>query len=245
MPISETAWVGFPGSGCQWSAPDRRTRRKQSFRDGVLANRLMRADAESTLMKATIPHYLLYSESSDGPGVARWRFVLRSADGADRLEADEIETEMRGERLELLAVVRGLEALDQPSRVTLVTTSKYVREGIRHGVVEWRRNGWCWECFGQMVPVKHQDLWKRVDRALAFHNVECRTLRVDPPHKVEAPVSAVRPCSAPLPPQPSVSSQPTITRTWASPRSPVGPAPVWRQWKQKLQAAWMALAPSM
>jgi hypothetical protein len=72
--------------------------------------------------------------------------------------------------------------LDQPSRVTLITTSKYVREGIRHGVMEWRENDWRWERFGQMVPVKNQDLWQRVDRAMRFHKIDCRMLRFDSPH---------------------------------------------------------------
>jgi ribonuclease HI len=128
------------------------------------------------------PHYLLFSESSQTAEPGRWRFVLRAADGSRRMVADDIESDTRGERLELLTVVRGLEALDQPCRVTLMTPSAYVREGIRYGLSEWRKNGWRWECFGQMVPVKHSDLWQRVDRALGFHQVECRTWRFDPPH---------------------------------------------------------------
>jgi len=93
------------------------------------------------------------------------------------------EPEVQGERLELLTVVRGLEALDQPSRVTLMTSSKYVREGIRYGLSEWQSNGWCWESFGEMVPVKNRDLWQRIDRAMRFHEVDCRTWRLDPPHE--------------------------------------------------------------
>ena len=76
--------------------------------------------------------------------------------------AEDIEPDIQGERLELLTVVRGLEALDQPVPVTLMTPSIYVREGIRYGLAEWRRNGWRWESFGQMVPVKNCDLWQRV-----------------------------------------------------------------------------------
>jgi len=117
----------------------------------------------------------------DEPG--RWRFVLRSVDGAFRLEADDVEPQARGQRLELLTVVRGLEALDRPSRVTLITGSSYVREGMRTGVAEWRANGWRWECFGEMVPVKNADLWQRIARALEFHEVDCRTYRLDPPHR--------------------------------------------------------------
>jgi len=134
-------------------------------------------------MNEAEPHYVLLSRRMDDSHPGRWRFVLRTCDGSRRLEANDMEPEARGERLELLTVVRGLEALEQPSRVTLVTTSAYVREGIRHGVMEWRRNGWRWERFGQMVPVKNVDLWQRVDRAMQYHQIDCRMYRLDPPHQ--------------------------------------------------------------
>jgi len=134
-------------------------------------------------MNCSTPQYILQSMLLGDRGPGCWRFVLRAIDGSDHLEAEDVEPDIQGERLELLAVVRGLEALDQPSRVTLLTPSKYVREGVRFGLAEWRRNGWRWEFFGQMVPVKNCDLWQRVDLALRFHQVECRTYRVDPPHR--------------------------------------------------------------
>lgn len=129
------------------------------------------------------PEYLLFCDVGGQGETGRWRFVLRSVDSTFRLEADDVEPKVRGQRLELLTVVRGLEALDRPSRVTLITASTYVREGIRTGVAEWRANGWRWECFGQMVPVKNADLWQRIARALEFHEVDCRTYRLDPPHR--------------------------------------------------------------
>ena len=140
-------------------------------------------------MSVPSPHFLLFSESAGAAEPGRWRFVLRSPDGSERLVADDVEPGTHGERLELLTVVRGLEALSQPSRVTVMTPSAYVREGIRYGVSEWRRNGWRWEAFGQMILVKNCDLWQRLDRALHYHQVECRHLRLDPPHQA-SPFSA-------------------------------------------------------
>jgi ribonuclease HI len=133
-------------------------------------------------MNATVPRFFLYSECRTEADHGSWRFVLRHADGSQRLTAEHVEPSISGERLELLSVVRGLESLDEPSRVTLMTACTYVREGIRHGVAEWRVNGWRWERFGQMVPVKDLDLWQRVDRAMQFHQIDCRTYRFDPPH---------------------------------------------------------------
>ena len=112
-------------------------------------------------MNIPTPHFFLYSDASREKGKGEWSFALKAADGSALFEAADSEPDARGERLELLAVVRGLESLDQPSRVTLVTPSRYVKRGISYGLQEWGRHGWTWECFGEMVPVKNRDLWQR------------------------------------------------------------------------------------
>ena len=132
-------------------------------------------------MNLSTPQFVLFLESSRNPASGRWRFSLQTPDGSEQLTADDIEPETRGERLDLLTVVRALEALDQPSQVTLVGCSRYVRNGLQYGLPEWRSNGWRWEFFGQMLPVKNGDLWQRLDRALRFHRVACRLA-----HKVES-----------------------------------------------------------
>jgi len=133
-------------------------------------------------MSIPAPHFLLFSEARGKKRQGQWRFVLQAADGSATFEASDLEPDIGGERLELLAVIRGLEALDQPSRVTLFTPSKYVSRGMAYGLEEWRRNGWTWECFGEMVPVKNRDLWQRLDRALNYHSIEFRIRRTDDAH---------------------------------------------------------------
>lgn len=126
------------------------------------------------------PHFLLFSGiKPTGKSGGRWHFLLESLDGETVIEAADEEAGYRGERLELLALVRGLEALDQPSRVTLITSSRDISRGIRYGLEEWRANHWCWERDGRWVPVKNHDLWQRVDRALRFHRIDCRRWRTD------------------------------------------------------------------
>jgi ribonuclease HI len=137
-------------------------------------------------MSVPAPHFLLFSETSRYAAERarrsrpQWRFVLESVEGGARLEAADEEPNVRGDRLDLLAVVRGLEALDQPSRVTLVTPSQYVSRGLRSGLDQWRETSWQWERFGEMTPITNVDLWRRVDRALRYHKVEVRTWRLDP-----------------------------------------------------------------
>lgn len=124
-------------------------------------------------MTVPIPHYLLYSQTRREDGLGRWRFALRASDGSKLFEAADTEPTVSGERLDLLTVVRALESLDRPSRVTLVGCSRSIRQGIEYGLPQWRSNGWRWEFYGQMVPVKNGDLWQRLDRAQRFHRVEC------------------------------------------------------------------------
>lgn len=132
-------------------------------------------------MKASHSHFLLFSEATPDGAAARdqWRFVLQSLDHRRTFSASDHEPDSTAERLELLAVVRGLEAIPEPSRVTLVTRSRYVSQGITRALDEWRENGWRWERFGRLVSVRDSDLWRRVDRALQFHDVECRAWRFD------------------------------------------------------------------
>jgi ribonuclease HI len=119
------------------------------------------------------PHFLLMAEGTTHGRQGGWRFCLEAA-GMKPLEIVDFEPITQGPRLELLAVVRGLEALEQPSQVTLLTASAYVRRGIAYGLDDWRANSWCWESHGKMVPVRDGDLWRRLDRALQVHRVECR-----------------------------------------------------------------------
>ncbi|GAB6167119.1 hypothetical protein JCM19992_31190 [Thermostilla marina] len=129
-----------------------------------------------------LPHYYLFVDVDLDGDPGRWRFVLRSQDGSDRFTADDYEPELRGDRLALLTTVRGLEALNCPSWVTVVTSNHFVKEGIAVGMAEWKRAEWRWERFGELVPVPHRDLWERLDRAMRIHRVDCRTWRIDRAH---------------------------------------------------------------
>jgi ribonuclease HI len=147
-------------------------------------------------MTASVPHYLLFSEARASGRAqvrgGRWHFVLEPVEGGEKIEAADAEIQFPGERLELLAVIRGLEALEQPSRVTLVTPSRYVLHGLKYGLHEWRENDWQWERFGETEPVTNGDLWQRLDHALRFHQVDCRPWEGEEPDDLTAPIPAAR-----------------------------------------------------
>ena len=149
-------------------------------------------------MHASLPEFQLHTSPngdfhSSKKSLKRWSFQLVSTAGETHFEATDFEADVTLERLSLLALVRGLEWLDQPSHVTLVSPSRCVRRGLRYGLEMWRSCGWRWERFGQMVLIRNADLWQRIDSALAFHTLICRSRRTDalhngprPPHFAKA-----------------------------------------------------------
>jgi ribonuclease HI len=144
-------------------------------------------------MSVPAPHFLLHARAKRAGRSGRWAFSLESNDGSHSMKVEDTEPEISGERLELLALVRGLEALPQPARVTVVAANSRLNRMLNGGLEEWRANGWRWEHHGEMVPVKNADLWRRVDRALHFHEVRLR-----PRHDgVEAETPEIEALSAP------------------------------------------------
>jgi len=124
------------------------------------------------------PKYLLFTESlKHATGGRLWRFLLvtlgpegesSTVSGSDLVEGT---TALRAE---LLALVRGLEAIDGSGEVKLFSGSGHIRRGMTRGLAQWKLQGWHWERFGRRVPVRDCDLWQRVDHALQFHTVECQ-----------------------------------------------------------------------
>jgi ribonuclease HI len=133
-------------------------------------------------MSVPAPHFLLYSQAAQPSGndsrIGHWKFVLRQSGSEESLEAADEEPETSPERLELLAVIRGLEALGERSRVTLVAPSRYIQRGLEFGLTQWRENDWQWERYGRMTPVKNSDLWQRLARLVEIHTVQCRPGRL-------------------------------------------------------------------
>ena len=101
------------------------------------------------------------------PGPGGWGVLLRY--GGVEKELSGAEPATTNNRMELTAVIRGLEALKRPCRVLVTTDSQYVRNGITDWIRRWRRNGWR---TADRQPVKNSDLWRRLDEVAAGHEVE-------------------------------------------------------------------------
>lgn len=108
---------------------------------------------------------------SGNPGPGGWAFILRHVATGKEMEQSGGERETTNNRMELLAVIRGLEALKRTCQVELLTDSVYVGKGITEWMGKWKQNGWRRREKGRNVAIKNDDLWKRLDELLALHQL--------------------------------------------------------------------------
>ena len=101
------------------------------------------------------------------PGVGGWGALLR-INGVEReLCGGELVT--TNNRMELMGAISALEALTRPCKVRLHTDSKYVLQGMTEWIVNWKKRGWK---TADKKPVKNDDLWRKLDAAVARHEIE-------------------------------------------------------------------------
>ncbi len=109
---------------------------------------------------------------SGNPGPGGWGVLLVATDRDRVVRERELsggEARTTNNRMELLAAIHALEALKRPSRLTLVTDSAYVKNGITAWIPAWKVNGWR---TSERKPVKNVDLWQRLDAAQSVHDVQ-------------------------------------------------------------------------
>jgi ribonuclease HI len=120
-----------------------------------------------------MPYLFAYTDGacSGNPGPGGWGVVLEARDGDRLVRARELsggEALTTNNRMELMAAIAALEALERPAAITVVTDSIYLRDGITGWIHGWKRNGWKTSA---KKPVKNDDLWQRLDAAQSRHRV--------------------------------------------------------------------------
>lgn len=110
----------------------------------------------------------LYTDGacSGNPGPGGWGALLRF-NGVEK-ELSGGERDSTNNRMELMAVIQGLEALKKPSPVDVYTDSKYVCDGATEWLKGWKKRGWK---NAAREPVKNTPLWQRLDGLLQIHSV--------------------------------------------------------------------------
>ena len=105
------------------------------------------------------------------PGPGGWAAILRH--GGTKRELSGAQPETTNNRMEMTAVLEGLSALNERCQVTIEIDSEYVKKGITEWIAGWKRG---WKTAAKQ-PVKNQDLWRKLDEAVARHDIEWRWVK--------------------------------------------------------------------
>jgi ribonuclease HI len=117
---------------------------------------------------------IIYTDGAckGNPGPGGWGVVLSYKGKTKELYGGERET--TNNRMELLAAITALETLTRTCAVQLNTDSKYVLQGITEWMTNWKKRGWKTT---SRHPVKNEDLWRRLDAAIARHEIEWKWVK--------------------------------------------------------------------
>ena len=120
------------------------------------------------------PRVVIYTDGacSGNPGPGGWGAILMS--GKHEREICGGEPDTTNNRMELMAAIQALEALNKPCSVELHTDSQYLRQGITEWLAGWKARGWRTAAKAQ---VKNEDLWKRLDLARLGHDVSWKWVK--------------------------------------------------------------------
>nr|WP_323135063.1 ribonuclease HI [Methylophaga sp. OBS3] len=109
---------------------------------------------------------------SGNPGPGGWGVVLRAKNTEKTLSGAEAVT--TNNRMEMMAVIAGLEALKRKCHVTITTDSQYVMKGMTEWLPGWKARNWR---TASKQPVKNADLWQRLEQAVNAHDVTWQWVR--------------------------------------------------------------------
>lgn len=111
---------------------------------------------------------IIYTDGacSGNPGPGGWAAIL-TCNGVEK-ELSGSEAQTTNNRMELTAVISGLEALKRPCRVIIVSDSSYVCNAVnKNWLKNWKAKGWK-RSGGELLNV---DLWQKLDSLLAVHEI--------------------------------------------------------------------------
>ena len=103
---------------------------------------------------------------SGNPGPGGWGVLMRYGEAEKELSGGAADT--TNNRMELQAVIEGLDALTRAATVEVYTDSQYVQKGITEWIHGWKQRGWK---TAAKKPVKNADLWQALDSAQSRHDV--------------------------------------------------------------------------
>lgn len=117
------------------------------------------------------------------PGPGGWACILRFNSLAREMYGSDPKT--TNNRMELTAIIEGLNALREPCEVSVYTDSEYLKNGASEWLDQWKARGWKRSGRGHSAKgaVRNQDLWLRLDQLLQRHQIHWHWVRGHANHK--------------------------------------------------------------
>ena len=104
---------------------------------------------------------------SGNPGIGGWGCVIIKNDEKP-IFLNGGENYTTKNRMELIAAIKGLNYFREENNITIVTDSKYLKDGIESWIENWKKNGWK---TASKKPVKNKELWLTLDLEISKHNI--------------------------------------------------------------------------
>ncbi len=161
------------------------------------------------------PNVELFTDGAciGNPGPGGWAFILRHPTSGKSKEGCGGEQATTNNRMEITAVLSGLEALRAPSAVLLTSDSLYVIKAINEWMVRWQAYGWR-KGPRAKVQIKNVDLWQRLYQAIQPHAVTTRWVKGHAGHpeneRCDLLAAAQAAKMAAMPPRPGIPGIPGI-----------------------------------
>ena len=110
---------------------------------------------------------------SGNPGVGGWGVVI--IDNSKKpLYLNGGSQNTTNNQMELIATINALKYFKSPVAITLWTDSKYVMNGIKSWIINWKKNGWK---TSNKKPVKNKDLWIELDNQIERHSIDWQWIK--------------------------------------------------------------------
>ena len=110
---------------------------------------------------------------SGNPGVGGWGVVIIE-ENKNEIFLNGGDNDTTNNKMELTAAIQALKTFENKSKITLITDSKYVKDGIQYWIENWKKNGWK---TAAKKPVKNKELWIELDQLISRHNISWKWVK--------------------------------------------------------------------
>ncbi len=106
------------------------------------------------------------------PGIGGWGvFIILNDETIELKGYSELTT---NNKMELTAVIKGLESIKNKVLIEIITDSQYVKNGINEWIINWKNNGWK---TASKKNVKNKELWQELDQMVKNFDIKWKWVR--------------------------------------------------------------------